>query len=152
MFLKEGGVFVGGRTENAKPKARFRYSDRGDCHGNLHTMGLSHIVVRVLGKATPAHQVQPRRARRGGTPVQSQQLALDPEGSGVTMNIRPSLMKVIGWNYDACDPSGRPTWWKDLLRLILLGEERLELCRVRTKDNDIVKTHTFLKYGFWNSP
>lgn len=111
-------------------------------------MGLPHVVVRILGKGAPAHQVQPRRARRGGTPVQSQRLALDPGGSGVTMNIRPSLMKVISWNHDAYRPFGGPTRWKDRLRLILLGKERFELCRVRTGDNDIRKGTHVLEIRF----
>lgn len=115
-------------------------------------MGLSHIVVRILGEAAPAHQVQPRWARRGNTPVQSLRLALDPGESGVTTNIHPSLMNVISRNHDVHDLFRRPTGWKDRLRLILLGKERFELCRVRTMGNDIEKVRTFLKYGFWNSP
>jgi hypothetical protein len=57
-------------------------------------------MIRILGMATPAHQVQVRRGW-DNIPVQSQQLVLDPEASSVTKNIYPSLRRAINQSHDA---------------------------------------------------
>ena len=123
MFRKEGGVFVGGRTENAKPEGQRQQSGRGVCRGDLHTVSLPHIMIRILVMAIPAHQY--KLTSRGGEniPVRLQQLLLDPEGSSVTKNICPSLTREINRNHDAYTRVMRRTRWKDRLGLVLLGKE-----------------------------
>jgi len=100
----------------------------------------------------PAGQLLIHWTRQDDILVRSQQPALDPEGSSVTKNICPSLRRAINWDHDAYNRARRRTRWKNRLRLILLGQECFELCRVRTKENGVAEAHTFLKYGFWNSP
>ena len=90
-------------------------------------MSLPHVMIRILGTATPAHQIQIRRTGRYNALVRSQQLVLDPEASSVTKNICLSLRRAINQSYDAYNRVRRHTRWKDRLGLILFGQERFEL-------------------------
>ena len=90
-------------------------------------MSLSHVMIRILGVGTPAHQSYEHRTMRDSTPVRSQQLVLDPGVSSVTRNRHPSLSRTINWNHGAHSQVERHTRRENRLRLILLDQERFEL-------------------------
>lgn len=109
--------------ERKTPSLEINVSGRAVGNRGSRTVSLPHIVIRILGTATPAHQMRVRRMRRDNIPVRSQQLVLDPEASSATKNIYPSLGRVINQNHNAYNQAGRHTRRKDRFRLILFGQE-----------------------------
>ena len=123
---KKGAFSLEG--ERKTPTLKINVNDWAEeSHGGLRTVSLPHIMIRILGTATQAHQIQIRRAGRDNIPVQSQQLALDLEASSVTKNICPLLRRAINHSHDAYNRVRRHTRWKDRLGLIFLGQECFEL-------------------------